>query len=88
MYETSGRLTSPLVTLYNIDDPIVPSWQEDVYRTKVTAVGATAFLVAQIGSTNFGHCEFTLPEVQGAFGALVQAVSGGPVALASTAEGR
>jgi pimeloyl-ACP methyl ester carboxylesterase len=88
MYETSGRLTSPLVTLYNIDDPIVPSWHEDVYRAKVNAAGATAFLVAQIGSTTFGHCEFTLPEVQGAFGALAQAVTGGPVALASSAEGR
>jgi pimeloyl-ACP methyl ester carboxylesterase len=85
MYETSGRLTSPLVTLYNIDDPIVPSWHEDIYRAKVNAAGATAFLVAQIGSTDFGHCEFTLPEVQGAFGALAQAVTGGPLALVSKA---
>jgi pimeloyl-ACP methyl ester carboxylesterase len=84
MYETSGRLRSPLVTLYNVDDPIVPSWHELVYEAKVDAAGATAFLIAQIGSTNFGHCEFTLPEVLGAFGALAQAVTGEPLALVRT----
>jgi pimeloyl-ACP methyl ester carboxylesterase len=75
-YETSGRLTSPLVTLFNINDPIVPSWHEEVYQAKVSEAGATELLVAQIGSTQFGHCEFALQEVLGAFGALSQAVTG------------
>jgi pimeloyl-ACP methyl ester carboxylesterase len=75
-YETSGRLTSPLVTLFNINDPIVPSWHEEVYQAKVSEAGATELLVAQIGSTRFGHCEFALQEVLGAFGALSQAVTG------------
>ena len=82
-YETSGRLTSPLVTLFNTSDPIVPSWHEQVYRAKVIEAGATAFLVAQIGSSQFGHCEFTLQQVLGAFGALAQAVTGEPLALAT-----
>jgi pimeloyl-ACP methyl ester carboxylesterase len=76
MYETSGRLKSPLVTLYNINDPIVPSWNEETYRDKVEAAGALDFLIAQIGSTQFGHCEFTLQEVLQAFGTLAQAVTG------------
>jgi pimeloyl-ACP methyl ester carboxylesterase len=77
MYQTSGNLKSPLVTLYNQFDPIVPSWNETVYADKVAAAGASDFLVSQIQSVNpFGHCEFTLPEVLGAFGTLVQAVNG------------
>jgi pimeloyl-ACP methyl ester carboxylesterase len=87
-YQTSGRLKSPLVTLFNASDPIVPSWHEEVYRTKVIDAGATAFLVNQIpGSSPFGHCNFTLQEVQVAFGALVLAVTGEPLALVSTTEG-
>jgi hypothetical protein len=76
MYETSGRLTSPLVTLFNTVDPIIPSWQEAAYRAKVEAAGAGSFLLAQIPVDQFGHCAFTAAEVLGAFGALVQAVTG------------
>jgi pimeloyl-ACP methyl ester carboxylesterase len=81
MYQTSGRLKSPLVTLYNRFDPIVPSWHETLYRQKVQAAGASEFLVAQIPSENpFGHCNFSLNDVLGAFGALTQAVGGAAVA--------
>ena len=75
-YETSGRLTSPLVTLFNTSDPIVPSWHEQIYRAKVIEAGTTAFLIAQIPSSEFGHCEFKLQQVLAAFGALAQAVTG------------
>ena len=78
-YETSGRLTAPLVTLFNTFDPIVPAWHEEVYRTKVQAAGAEDFLVAQIPVQRFGHCEFTRTEVLLAFGALIQAVTGEPL---------
>lgn len=81
MYETTGRLKSPLVTLFNVNDPIVPSWHEAVYLAKVTDAGASEFLVAQIPSNTFGHCVFTLQEVLAAFGALSQAVSGQAVAI-------
>jgi pimeloyl-ACP methyl ester carboxylesterase len=82
MYQTSGRLKSPLVTLFNTSDPIVPSWNEAVYQSKVAEAGSTGFLVAQMGSATFGHCEFSLQEVLTAFGALVQAVTGEPLAVA------
>jgi len=74
MYETSGRLKSPLVTLFNVNDFIVPSWHEALYRAKVIEAGASEFLVAQIPSSTFGHCAFSLQEVLTAFGALSQAV--------------
>jgi pimeloyl-ACP methyl ester carboxylesterase len=80
MYETSGRLKSPLVTLFNADDPIIPSWHETTYADKVDAAGASEFLVAQISSSNFGHCEFSLQEALAAFGALSQAVNGTAIA--------
>jgi len=82
MYETSGRLKSPLVTLFNVQDPIVPSWNEAVYQAKVAEAGSTGFLVAQIGSATFGHCAFSLTEVLTAFGALSQAVTGAPALAA------
>lgn len=82
MYETSGRLKSPLVTLFNAQDPIVPSWNEAVYQAKVAQAGSSGFLVAQIGSATFGHCAFSLAEVLTAFGALSQAVTGAPVLAA------
>jgi pimeloyl-ACP methyl ester carboxylesterase len=80
MYETTGRLKSPLVTLFNVNDFIVPSWHETLYRTKVIDAGASEFLVAQIPSSTFGHCAFTLEEVLAAFDALSQAVNGAAVA--------
>jgi pimeloyl-ACP methyl ester carboxylesterase len=81
MYQTSGRLSSPLVTLYNALDPIVPSWNETVYAQKVAAAGASEFLVDQIQSENaFGHCNFTMQDVVGAFGTLTTAVSGAAIA--------
>jgi hypothetical protein len=82
-YETSGRLTAPLVTLFNTVDPIIPSWQETAYGAKVEAAGAGAFLVAQIPVNQFGHCAFTAEEVLGAFAALVQAVTGQPLGPAT-----
>jgi hypothetical protein len=67
------------VTLFNTVDPIIPSWQEAAYRAKVEAAGTSDFLVAQIPVDRFGHCTFTAAEVLGAFGALVQAVTGQPL---------
>jgi pimeloyl-ACP methyl ester carboxylesterase len=81
-YETSGRLKSPLVTLFNVADPIVPSWHETEYAAKVAAAGASEFLIAQIPSSTFGHCQFSLQEVLGAFGTLAQAVNGATLAAA------
>lgn len=74
MYETSGRLRSPLVTIFNTGDPIIPAWHEEVYQAKVADAGATEFLIAQTGVDRFGHCEFTLAELLAAFSALSQAL--------------
>jgi hypothetical protein len=74
-YQTSGRLSAPLLTIFNTSDPIVPAWHEEVYQAKVVDAGATEFLIAQIGIDRFGHCQFTLAELLAAFNALSQAVT-------------
>ena len=76
-YETDGKLHVPVVTIHNPFDPIVPFAQEALYAAKVQAAGAAALLTpfpTPLASP-FGHCVFTLAEVQGALGLLVSQVS-------------
>ena len=35
-YETSGSLNGPLVTVHTTNDPLVPSWHVQRYRTKIS----------------------------------------------------
>jgi len=73
-YETSGRVTIPLVTLHTTSDEIVPFWHQLLYRAKLRAAGSTA--VIQIPIPRYGHCNFTTAEVLGGFGLLVLEVTG------------
>jgi pimeloyl-ACP methyl ester carboxylesterase len=76
-YETDGKLQVPVVTIHNLFDPIVPFQQELAYQQKVEAAGAGDFLTAYpvpLGSP-FGHCVFTLQEVQGALALLLSEVN-------------
>lgn len=76
-YETDGKLHVPVVTIHNLFDPIVPFAQETSYEAKVQAAGASSLLTpfpTPLASP-FGHCVFTLGEVQGALALLVSEVS-------------
>ncbi len=64
-YETTGVLTIPLVTLHTTGDEQVPFWHEALYRLKVTTSGAGR--LTQIPVRRYGHCNFTTPEIVGAF---------------------
>lgn len=82
-YETDGKLRVPVVTIHNLFDPIVPFAQEALYAAKVEAAGAGSLLTPfpiPLASP-FGHCVFTLAEVQGALSLLVSKV--GQAALAA-----
>jgi pimeloyl-ACP methyl ester carboxylesterase len=81
-YETDGKLHVPVVTIHNLFDPIVPFRQEALYAAKVQAAGAGSLLTPFPTplQSPFGHCVFTLGEVQGALALLVSAVSGQTVA--------
>ncbi|HEU5170785.1 MAG TPA: hypothetical protein VFU46_09615 [Gemmatimonadales bacterium] len=77
-YETDGKLRVPVVTIHNLFDPIVSFAQEALYAAKVQAASAGSLLTpfpTPLASP-FGHCVFTLAEVQGALALLVSEVSG------------
>jgi len=69
-YNTSGLLHDPLVTLHNLADPVVPFWQETLYREKAESTGSLRELV-QIPAPRFGHCNVTATEAEAALAALL-----------------
>jgi pimeloyl-ACP methyl ester carboxylesterase len=76
-FNTSGELEIPIVTLHTTGDPIVPFLHESLYASKVSSAG-TADLLTPQSADRYGHCAFTLTEVQSAFATLLQQV---PTAL-------
>jgi pimeloyl-ACP methyl ester carboxylesterase len=65
LYETSGQLAIPLVTLHTLTDDLVPVWQELLYLAKADTFARGAFLPLPV--RRYGHCNFTNDEVLGAF---------------------
>ena len=74
-YQTSGRLSVPLVTIHTTGDPIVPYWHEPLYRLKTVSSGNT-LLYSNIPILRYGHCNFKASEVLTAFALLVLKVTG------------
>jgi hypothetical protein len=74
-YQTSGVLSSPLVTIHTTGDPIIPYWHSLGYLAKVIKRGS-GHLYSHIPVIRYGHCEFTTTEVLVAFALLVLRVSG------------
>lgn len=70
-YETSGRLSRPLVTLHSRFDPTVPYRQVRQFARKVRSEGATA-LYGHVAGDRFGHCVFDLGETLLAFAKMVR----------------
>lgn len=82
-YQTTGKLAKPLVTLHNLEDPIVPYWHESQYWLRAALAGRLGQLV-QLPSLRYGHCNFSQAEVTFALGVLL-AKTGGQT-LSVTAE--
>jgi hypothetical protein len=64
-YETSGRLTRPLVTLHTTGDEVVPFWHEPLYLAKVLLTGHRGLVPLPVA--RYGHCNFTTNEILTAF---------------------
>ncbi len=62
-YETDGVLTRPLVTMHTIYDAVVPFWHDPLYRVKVIQADNLA-QHDRIVITRYGHCNFTVQEIQ------------------------
>jgi len=73
-YQTTGALQRPLVTLHNTLDPVVPFQHEVIYGGLATQAGGSSFLTV-IPVPSYGHCNFTVEQIVGAFGMLVQQAS-------------
>jgi pimeloyl-ACP methyl ester carboxylesterase len=74
-YQTSGKLSQPLVTLHNLEDPIVPYWHETQYWWRALLAGRLGELV-QVPSFKYGHCNFSQAEVVFSLGILLAKVEG------------
>ena len=72
-YQTSGRLSAPLVTLHTTADPIVPYWHEPLYTLKALPSG---LLHTNLPVFRYGHCSFRAEEALVALGLLVLKVEG------------
>ncbi len=69
-YQTSGRLSIPLVTLHNTQDPADPYWHETLYNLKVIASGSLAKHI-NLPVFRVGHCNFTAGEAVFAFSVML-----------------
>jgi pimeloyl-ACP methyl ester carboxylesterase len=69
-YETTGNVTIPLVTLHDTGDPIIPFWHETLYTPKIHTSGNG--IVTQIPVKAYGHCNFTIAQLLGAFKLVVK----------------
>jgi pimeloyl-ACP methyl ester carboxylesterase len=76
-YETSGKLTVPLVTMHTTGDPIVPYLQAVQYRGKTIAADNQALHV-HIPVNAYGHCRFSALDVLGAFNQLIEMADNPP----------
>jgi len=74
-YQTTGKLTKPLVALHTTGDPIVPFWHELMYRAKTFAAGTVTKFV-NIPVFRYGHCNFKANEALAAFALMVYKATG------------
>lgn len=70
-YQTTGELQRPLVTLHNTLDPIVPFQHEVIYSGLAAQAGSSNYLTV-IPVPSYGHCNFSVDQIIGAFMLLVQ----------------
>ena len=83
-FQTTGQLEIPVVTDHTLLDPVVKASQELLYAAKVARAGQSAKL-SQLAVPRYGHCAFTVPELQLALAVLVQKTSGAVLAVAKPA---
>lgn len=76
-YQTTGKLSVPLVTLHTTGDPVVPYRHATIYRGKTIAADNIA-LHDHFEAERYGHCSFTFTEFLAAFSRLVDMVNNPP----------
>ena len=74
-YQSTGRLSRPLVTLHTTGDEIVPFSHVARYSEKASAAGSAGNHTAT-GVERYGHCNFELLEMLEAYGVLLALLAG------------
>jgi hypothetical protein len=72
--QTMARLRRPLVTIHTTGDPIVPIWQQELYKHRLPLFSRLLF--TPISIQRYGHGNFTDAEILAAFAVLVLRVTG------------
>jgi pimeloyl-ACP methyl ester carboxylesterase len=74
-YETSGKLSRPLVSSHTTKDQVIPFWHLARYTAKAIDRGSLDNFIA-VPVDRYGHCNFTEAEVASTFALLVLRVKG------------
>lgn len=77
LYETTGNLSVPLVSLHTTGDPTVPYIQASLYGEKVTRMRRADFY-RHFRVDAYGHCTFGALDLLGAVSALQAAIENPP----------
>jgi pimeloyl-ACP methyl ester carboxylesterase len=72
-YQTSGKITRPLITMHTTGDEVIPFWHQVLYTKK--AINSIGVRLIPIPIERYGHCNFTLDEVMNAFKLMVARVA-------------
>ncbi|RLD10339.1 hypothetical protein DRI50_11200, partial [candidate division KSB1 bacterium] len=70
LYDTTGKLNAPVITMHTVGDPIVPAWHERLYRQKALSQMPKIYY-NNIFVMRYGHCNFTSDELLDGFEKLV-----------------
>ncbi|MCD6374353.1 MAG: hypothetical protein J7L94_02435 [Caldisericaceae bacterium] len=71
MFNTTGYLNRPIVTMHTVGDPIVPAWHERLYREKVFPENGRIMYTNQF-VMRYGHCNFNKEELLQGFALMVE----------------
>ena len=71
LYDTTGQLNFPIVTMHTVGDPIVPAWHERYYREKIFPENPRIMYTNQY-VWHYGHCNFTKEELLTGFELMVE----------------
>jgi len=69
-YQTTGKLTRPVVTMHTTGDPIIPYWNEPLYTLKTLNQHDFAERI-NLPVAAYGHCNFTEADALIAFGLML-----------------
>jgi hypothetical protein len=75
LYNTTGQLTKPLITMHTVGDQIIPYWHEPLYTLKTLGSGSASQRINLLIQA-YGHCNFNAAQALAAFVLMVLKAEG------------